>query len=65
MKIPRISPGIIFAVKKKQKKKKKKKKKTLGTAVPWYKLSLLHHLNILDRQQSIRIKVIGIKRLFN
>ena len=24
-------------------------------AVPWYKLSLLRHINVLDRLQSIRI----------
>ena len=36
-------------------------------AVLWYtcKLSLLCHLNVLDRLQSIRIQVMGIKHLFN
>ena len=44
-KIPRISPGIVFAV----------KNTWFENAVPCYKLSLLRHLKVLYRLQSMRI----------
>ena len=43
--VPRVSQGIILAI----------KKVWFRNAVPRYKLSLLRNLNILNRLQSIRI----------